>query len=399
MKWASAISEESDLAAALEECAGKVASELGPDSPVTLAVVFASATYNDAAADVARVLGERFPGAMILGCSGAGIIGNAKEIEGQPAVALTVGHLPDVEAKPFRFISDELPSPDEPPDAWSALLGVSPEEKPSFLVLMDPFSMAGEGLLSGLDYAFPSSVKVGGLASGSGRPGGHALFLGDEVYHDGVVGIALTGNIVVETVVAQGCRPIGELKRITKAERNLLIELDGERPLDYLKDMFSRLSPEDQNLVGNNLFLGIAMDPQLELEEVNAGDFLIRNLIGTDQENGYVTIGEFLREGQLVQFHIRDAKTSSEDLQRQLTRYMETAGQASPVGALMFQCNGRGKYLYGKENHDSDLFTEMLGSIPLGGFFCNGEIGQVSGTTYLHGYTSSFALFKAKAQG
>ena len=396
MKWASAISDDGDLVTALEECAGRVAAELGPDSPASLAVIFASASYSDAAYAVPRILHEYFPDAMVLGCSGAGVIGNAQEIEGQAAVALTVGYLPGVEAKPFRVISDELPSPDEAPDAWSELLGVSPEEKPHFLVLMDPFSMAGEEILSGLDYAYPSAVKVGGLASGSGLPGGHALFLGEEVYHDGAVGIALTGDIVVETVVAQGCRPIGELKRITRAERNLLMELDGERPLDYLRDMFSKLSPEDQNLVGNNLFLGIAMDPQLELEDVNAGDFLIRNLIGTDQENGYVAIGEFLREGQLAQFHIRDASTSSEDLQRQLTRYMETAGQASPIGALMFQCNGRGKYLYGRENHDSDMFTEMLGSIPLGGFFCNGEIGQVSGTTYLHGYTSSFALFKAR---
>ena len=104
------------------------------------------------------------------------------------------------------------------------------------------------------------------------------------------------------------------------ADRNLLMEIDGERPLDYLKDMFSRLSPEDQNLVRNNLFLGIAMDPQLELEEVNAGDFLIRNLIGTDQENGFVAVGESLREGQLAQFHVRDASTSSEDLQRQRPR-------------------------------------------------------------------------------
>ncbi len=396
MKWASAISDHGDLVTALEACAEKVAAELGPDAPVSLAMVFASASYSDATYAVPRILGERFPGAMVLGCSGAGVIGAAREIEGPAAVALTVGYLPGVEAKPFHVISDELPSPDAPPDAWSELLGVSPEEKPHFLVLMDPFSMPGEGILAGLDYAFPSAVKVGGLASGSGLPSGHALFLGDEVYHDGAVGIALTGNIVVETVVAQGCRPIGEQKRITKAERNLLMELDGERPLDYLREMFSKLSPEDQELAGNNLFLGIAMDPQLELEDVNAGDFLIRNLIGTDQENGYVAVGELLREGQLAQFHIRDASTSSEDLQRQLTRYMETAGQASPVGALMFQCNGRGKYLYGRENHDSDMFTEMLGSIPLGGFFCNGEIGQVSGTTYLHGYTSSFALFKAR---
>ena len=395
MKWASAISQERDLATALEECAASVTAELGPDEPASFAVVFASANYEAAPEEVPRILGERFPGAMVVGCSGAGVIGNAQEIEQQRALALTVGHLPGVNITPFRAINDELPSPDEPPDAWARLLGVSQADNPHFIVLMDPFSMAGEGILAGLDYAYPSATKVGGLASGSGLPGGHALFLGDTVYHDGVVGVALSGDIVVETVVAQGCRPIGELKRITESQRNLLMALDGERPLEYLRDLFQRLSPEDQALVGNNLFLGIAMDPQLELDDVKPGDFLIRNLIGVDHANGFIGVGEFLREGQLAQFHIRDASTSAEDLRRQLSRYMEGTGQASPVGALMFQCNGRGQYLYGRQNHDSDLFTDMVGSIPLGGFFCNGEIGQVSGTTYLHGYTSSFALFRA----
>ena len=31
---------------------------------------------------------------------------------------------------------------------------------------------------------------------------------------------------------------------------------------------------------------------------------------------------------------------------------------------------------------------------PLGGFFCNGEIGPVGGRAYLHGYTASVALFR-----
>ncbi len=64
-----------------------------------------------------------------------------------------------------------------------------------------------------------------------------------------------------------------------------------------------------------------------------------------------------------------------------------------PCGALVFSCLGRGRHLYGEEGHDSRLFTEVVGPVALGGFFCNGEIGPVQGNTYLHGYTSSFALF------
>ena len=101
MKWASAISQDGDLVAALEECVGSVSAELGPDAPPSLAVVFASANYGAEDQEVPRILGERFPGALILGCSGAGVIGAAQEVEQQRAVALTVGHLPGVNTAPL----------------------------------------------------------------------------------------------------------------------------------------------------------------------------------------------------------------------------------------------------------------------------------------------------------
>ena len=88
------------------------------------------------------------------------------------------------------------------------LVGISAEERPHFLLLMDPFSTPADELLSGLDFAFPDAVKVGGLASGGHGAGSHALYLGQETYRDGVVGVAFTGDIVVDTVVAQGCRPV-----------------------------------------------------------------------------------------------------------------------------------------------------------------------------------------------
>ena len=126
------------------------------------------------------------------------------------------------------------------------------------------------------------------------------------------------------------------------------------------------------------------------------GDFLIRNVVGMDQSTGALAIGEMLKEGQLVQFHLRDAETSADDLTAVLSRYADEHRENEIPGALLFSCLGRGEHLYGKPNHDTDLFRDKLGDVPLGGFFCNGEIGQVSGTTFLHGYTSSFGLFRPK---
>src|SRR5262249_49623864 len=91
---------------------------------------------------------------------------------------------------------------------------------------------------------------------------------------------------------------------------------------------------------------------------------------------------------------LRDKETSADDLNQVLNTYLSRAGHDHVTGALLFSCLGRGEYLYGKASHDTLSFQKKLGTIPIAGFFCNGEIGPVGGTTYLHGYTSCFALFR-----
>ena len=161
-----------------------------------------------------------------------------------------------------------------------------------------------------------------------------------------------------------------------------------------MKDLFQMSDDRDRRLMRSSLFLGVVMDELID--NPRQGDFLIRNLAGMDERTGVLAIGEILKEGQLVQFHLRDAQTSAEDLTEALGQYAVENVENQAQGALLFSCLGRGQYLYGRPNHDTDLFRDKLGSVPLGGFFCNGEIGPVSGTTFLHGYTSSFGIFRAR---
>jgi len=129
-----------------------------------------------------------------------------------------------------------------------------------------------------------------------------------------------------------------------------------------------------------------------EQQSYSQGDFLIRNVLGLDGKTGAVAVGALLRTGMVVQFHLRDARTSADDLDTMLARYGE-----KPAGSLLFSCLGRGQHLYGRADHDTDLARRHLGDVPLGGFFCNGEIGPVQGTTFLHGYTSAFGLFRPRS--
>jgi len=394
MRWASAVSDAEALDQAVADAAGSVARGLGGE-PADLLVVFVSPHHRARYRELPRLLQESLPHQTLLGCSAGGVIGGGREVEERPGLALTAARLPGVVATPFAISSEDLPDPDAGPRVWHEALGISPEPRPEFILLADPFSLPAEDLLAGLDYAYPSSQKVGGLASAARRPGENALYLADRSVNAGAVGVALSGNIALDTVVAQGCRPVGKPMQITRADRNVLVELDGQSPLKAVVDMLNTLSAADQKLAQRALLLGIVMNDMISTPE--PGDFLIRNIVGVDQQRGLLAIGELLREGQLVQFHLRDATTAAEDLSGVLSRYAGEPTSGSACGALLFSCLGRGVHLYGRPDHDTDLFRTALGGLPLGGFFCNGEIGPVGGATRLHGFTSSFGIFRPLA--
>ena len=259
MKWATAVSEHRFLKYAVAECANAVKAALGERNP-DLAVAFVSPHHAANYADLPALIRDMIGDCVLVGCSGGGVIGAGREVENRPGFSLAVAEMPGVEVAPFHIDNADLPDGDAPPQAWEELVSASAVDDPHFLLLSDPFSVQGENLLMGLDYAFPRSVKIGGLASGGQRPGANALYLGGRAYDSGAVGVALRGNITVDTIVAQGCRPIGERMQITESDRNLLIGLDGRGAIETLRELFRGLSERDQQLAQQSLFLGVVMD-------------------------------------------------------------------------------------------------------------------------------------------
>jgi small ligand-binding sensory domain FIST len=389
MKWASALSAESRLETAVKEAVLSVKQQLDGAVPDFMAL-FVSRNFADRYEEAGALLADRLPGRVVMGSSAAGLIGAGKELESKPGVSLTAAVLPDVKIHAFSLQNEDVPDLDGSPRAWEKLVGVRATDNPHFVIVADPFSFRVDNFIMGLDFAFPKSSKVGGLASGGSQPGRNALYLNHLCLRSGLVGVALTGNIALDTVVAQGCRPIGQPLRVTECHENILVSVDGKPPVEVLQSIFPELPERDRQLMKQALFVGIAMTSTNE--KPTQGDFLIRNILGVDNEHGSLAIGSPLRPGQTVQFHLRDSRSSTEDLRAVFERAGEN--KAKTQGALLFSCVGRGESLYGRANHDTSFFEKNVAPVPLGGFFCNGEIGPVGGTTYLHGYTSCFGMFQ-----
>jgi len=404
LRWINMLSKRASLEAAVEEVVtnGQKALQAQPH----LAIVFISAAFASEHSRLMPLLAEHLPGVPIIGCGGGGVVGmfddEPQELEDYPALSLSLAYLPDVAVRTFHVPTSALPDLDGPPTAWVDLIGVSPSDRPHFILLAEPFARGINDLLQGLDFAYPGSVKVGGLAS-AGTNGNQSLFQNYRLYHEGVVGVALSGNIEMKAIVAQGCRPIGQTYRVAESQRNIMLGLalpevdytdrdDSIRPpLKVLQDLVDDLSPKDRELAKHSLFIGLASNEFKQTLE--PGDFLIRTLIGVDPQIGAIAIGDKVRTGQRIQFHVRDAEASAEDLEVLLQQYCNQIGKAQAIGALIFSCLGRGEQLYKQPNFDSGLFKRYLGSVPLGGFFCNGEIGPVGGNTFLHGFTTVFGIF------
>lgn len=383
-QFAASLSRKPDTEAAARDLADDIRAKLGSSS-IDLACLFFSSHHVGRADVLAKALTETLQPRLLIGCSGEGIIAGSEELETAPAVTLWTACLPQVSIEPVRLTFS--PTQDQFNLAGWPDTDVG---EATFLLLADPFTTPMQEVLALLEDRYPGTAAVGGLAGGGQDAGENRLLLQEQVYTNGLVGVRLSGPVEVRPIISQGCRPIGDRYVVTKAEHNLIHELGGMPALQRLQAVFESLGDEDRRRAHRALHIGIVIDEHRS--HFDRGDFLVRNLVGADQATGAVAIGDVVQEGQTVQFHLRDAQAASEDLNLLLAadrRHHENA----PLGALVFSCCGRGQGLFGRLNHDSEAVVERLGSIPVAGFFAQGEIGPVGGRNFLHGYTASLAIF------
>lgn len=389
MKFASALSIQTDWTEVAPELCQQVRAELG-EAEIHLGLLFVHmgfVTHIRALADAVR---KELGIELLVGCTGAGVVGVDREIERRESVSLLVAHMPDVDVNGFYVTDDDLEQSGGP-SYWHYKLGLGPEPKRNLVVLGEPFSISAIRLVNELTAAYPDAPLLGGLVSGGQNRGEHILVMNDQTYREGAVGLVFSGNVMLHAAVSMGCRPIGQPLIITRAEKNVIFEMGGRPPIHVLHDMLPTLSERDRQLAKTSLVLGRVINEYQE--EYAQGDFLIRNLINGDEQSGALAVGDYVHTGQTVQFQVRDGQTAHEDLRHVLAAVKQRLSDKPVRGALLFSCLGRGQSMYGATSHDVRLLRKFFPGLPAAGFFCNGEIGPVGDRSYVHGFTSVMGLF------
>jgi len=370
-----------------------------------LAVFFTEHFVEDAQELSKRLRGALSPRCMI-GCSSGGVIGPGNSEKKQvhdstgvdqgnvtgaaPGIAVIAMRLPGVEAIPIRIEADLFEALLDDDELIASRLEIDQDTR-AIVTLADPFTTPLNEMLMVMNKSRGGgriTPVIGGLASAGTRFGSNRLLIDDEMTSEGLVAVVLSGPMVVDTVVSQGCRPIGKPMIITRGRGNVIEQLGGRQALAVLRETVEAMTPEQQKLLGQGMMLGIAMNEYKDTFGI--GDFLVRGVLGVDPKTGAVGVADRIRVGQTVQFQVRDAQTAHEEMCHLLNKER----QNPPGAALLFNCNGRGKKLFAEVDHERNLFQAALPTTAFAGFFAAGEIGPVGSNNYIHGHTLAMALFR-----
>lgn len=306
------------------------------------------------------------------GTVGTGICASGREYHDQPAMSLMLGSFPAEHFRMLPSLTDNLDSFVQSEQRW-----LGQHDYHFGIVHGDPRNMGLPQLLGNVGDAVRGGFLVGGLASSRQ---GYAQ-IADGIVEDTLSGILFDAQIPVATALTQGCAPFGKSHTITSCQRNIAVRLDDRPALDVFREEIGELLA--RNLTRAAQTIGVA----LPVQGSDTGDYLVRNLMGIDENNKLLAIGEMLNSGQSLQFCRRDPASAEADLRRMLRELKERAPHAK--GGVYYTCVGRGPNLFDSNSGELRIIQEELGDIPLTGFYCNGEISH----NRLYGYTGVLTLF------
>jgi len=383
IRCGAALATREDLGEAIKEALAEAHKPLNEEA-ADLTFIFATASYGEALQPAFEMMSDLSASRCLIGTSAEGVLGRGREVEREPAVSVWTAQLPGTTLTPFildyRKTADGGCFQGWPTDMhWP--------EQAALLLVADPFSFPVDRLIQQLNEDHPGLPVIGGLASGGGSPGANTLLLNTETTTSGAVGVLISGQTRVRPLVSQGCRPIGQPMVVTKATEIMLLELGGQPAFQQLQEVYGGLNDRDRQLMRHSLHVGVVVSEYQE--KFSRGDFLVRNVLGADPESGVVAVGDRIRVGQTVQFHVRDSETAHDDLSELLHQEVH----CPPAGCLVFTCNGRGTRLFSSPSHDAICLQEAFGSVPSAGFFAQGELGPIGNKNCVHGFTASIAMF------
>lgn len=328
-----------------------------------------------------------------VGASGVGICATGTEYPSGPALAVMLARFAPGSFSVFSGVQ-------RPPALGMRTASGAPAAYTA-LIHADPFTPELPELITDMAAKVESEYLFGGLAGGEET----CTLIADRALQGGLAGVVFAGDVPLVSRVSQGCYPLGAERLVTRAQDNVVYELDGEPAFEVLlRDTGipehvrfggpTELRESLARLARRGLFVGIAPETQgAYRERTPLSDYVVRHVVAVDPGENAVAVAAPIEAGARLAFCARDAAAARKDLVRICTQIREHLGEHGAAedakGAVYVSCNGRGAHMFGRQGEELRIIRDRLGEVPLVGFYANGEIGGKN----LYGFTGVLTVF------
>jgi hypothetical protein len=347
------------------------------DSESTLVVAFAAPHLGGESTPLAE-LREVFPRSRVVGCSTAGeILGDAL-CDDTVAVGVARFERTRVETTTARVSS----SADSAAAGRRVAESLAAPDLRAVFILSDGLLVNGSELVQGTTSALASDVVVTGGLAGDGDRFGHTwVFADGEPTEGAVAGVGLYGHAVrVGTGSYGGWDVFGPERRVTRAERNVLYELDDRPALSLYKEY---LGDRAGALPAAAMRFPLAVRAGRHTERR-----IVRTILAVDEDRQSMTFAGDLPVGGLAQL-----MRANQD--RLVDGAMQAAAMSTPTPtagaqlAVAISCVGRRLVLGERTEEEIEATREALpAGAHLVGFYSYGEIApHGEGCSDLHNQT------------
>jgi len=358
------------------------------DSPNTLVLAFAAPEFESAPAPLAE-LALSFPQSVLAGCSTSGEIRGAEVHD--TSVSVCVARFEHCQLQRAITAIEEAGDSFAAGQRLAAQLTSTPhQDLRAVFVLSDGLHVNGTGLVAGLSAGLPAGVSItGGLAGDGSRFGRTWVLDGGQPQTKQVCAVGIYGQ---RLRVGHGCgggwSDFGPERRVTRAQGNVLFELDGKPALALYKEY---LGERAAGLPGAALLFPLAVKREGVDQET-----LVRTVLAVDESAQSMTFAGDLPEGGVARL-----------MRANMPKLIDAAGQAgrSACGELAadgaalvisVSCVGRRLVLGERTEEEVESVCESLPANAAHlGFYSYGEISPSvrGGASELHNQTMTVTCF------
>ncbi|MCB0668839.1 MAG: FIST C-terminal domain-containing protein [Saprospiraceae bacterium] len=333
--------------------------------------------------DALSLLKDKFPEAMIAGCSTSGEILDVSVYD--QSIALTAIEFEKTE---IRLITEDIEDPEHSHQAGLSIAKkLSGDKLKHIMIFSDGLHVNGAELVRGLRSGVSDKTSVTGGLAGDGSDFAHTFVISNgNISEKKIIGIGFySDDLKIGCGSKGGWDSFGLERRVTKARSNVLYEIDGQPALALYK---TYLGDKAAELPSSGLLFPLSMrDQERELP-------VVRTILAVNEEDQSLTFAGDIPEGSYVRLMKANINRIIDGAQAS-AQLCNGKGAGSSL-AVLISCVGRRLVLKQLVEEEIEAVRGVLGEQPsITGFYSYGEIAPFEGFSpcQLHNQTMTITTF------